>query len=165
MSLDDISSYDRLYTTCTSSLPTEPLLRALALCSSNPVDPCYGVDCGDHGQCADGSCQCESGYSGAVCESGCLFPTIYGDWEAGTFYGGVIHIEESHWSSSTWSPTPPTTITLDHTSDGRTSLTQQDRSTTHHHFVTANADGTLHVEREEGGYEWTLTRVGGVPCV
>ena len=74
MSLDDISSYDRLYTTCTSSLPTEPLLRALALCSSNPVDPCYGVDCGDHGQCADGSCQCESGYSGAVCEFGCLFP-------------------------------------------------------------------------------------------
>ena len=35
MSLDDMSSYDRLYTTCTSSLPTEPLLRALALCSSS----------------------------------------------------------------------------------------------------------------------------------
>ena len=47
----------------------------------------------------------------------------------------------------------------------RASLTQQDKSTTHHHFVTANADGTLHVEREEDGYEWTLTRVGDVPCV
>ena len=68
MSLDDMSSYDRLYTTCTSSLPTEPLLRALALCSSNAADPCFGVDCGMHGSCAGGSCQCEAGYSGAACD-------------------------------------------------------------------------------------------------
>ena len=67
MSLDDMSSYDRLYTTCTSSLPTEPLLRALALCSSNAADPCFGVDCGEHGSCAGGTCQCEAGYSGAAC--------------------------------------------------------------------------------------------------
>ena len=44
MSLDDMSSHDRLYATCTSSLPAEPLLRALALCSSNTADPCFGVD-------------------------------------------------------------------------------------------------------------------------
>ena len=68
MSLDDMSSYDRLYTTCTSSLPTEPLLRALALCSSNAANPCFGVDCGEHGSCAGGSCQCERGYSGGACE-------------------------------------------------------------------------------------------------
>ena len=68
MSLDDMSSYDRLYTTCTSSLPTEPLLRALALCSSNAANPCFGVNCGEHGSCAGGSCQCERGYSGGACE-------------------------------------------------------------------------------------------------
>ena len=70
-----MSSYDRLYTTCTSSLPTEPLLRALALCSSNAADLCYGIDCGEHGSCVapppsaglPPSCQCEAGYSGASC--------------------------------------------------------------------------------------------------
>ena len=30
--------------------------------------PCTGVDCGRHGHCAGGSCQCEAHFSGAHCE-------------------------------------------------------------------------------------------------
>ncbi len=31
-------------------------------------DPCYGINCGDHGSCADGACVCTGGYSGDSCE-------------------------------------------------------------------------------------------------
>ena len=63
-----MGSFDQLFTTCSSALPAEPLLRAAIACRANPVDPCYGVDCGEHGRCAVGSCQCDAGYSGATCD-------------------------------------------------------------------------------------------------
>eukprot|EP01052_Picozoa_sp_SAG31_P022371 SAG31_NODE_1776_length_7300_cov_10.281905_7_plen_466_part_00 len=68
-SLDMMSNYDRLYATCTTSLPNEPLLRALVVCSSRAPDPCWGMDCGEHGTCSGGSCRCERGYSGRRCET------------------------------------------------------------------------------------------------
>ena len=58
----------QLFSTCTQALPTEPLLRALVVCSANPPDPRFAVECGEHGSCGDGNCHCEPGYSGAVCE-------------------------------------------------------------------------------------------------
>eukprot|EP01050_Picozoa_sp_SAG11_P016425 SAG11_NODE_2242_length_3643_cov_7.584368_5_plen_494_part_00 len=88
-----MSAYDRLYSTCTSSLPAEPLLRLVALCSTRDRDPCFEVDCGghgicdggtcqcvhpesgdtidcgEHGSCLGGECRCEDGYSGAACEN------------------------------------------------------------------------------------------------
>lgn len=33
------------------------------------MDPCAGVECGEHGSCADGSCACRDGYTGDACES------------------------------------------------------------------------------------------------
>jgi hypothetical protein len=60
--------YDQLFSTCTESLPKEPLLRVLALCSSTPPDPCKGVECGDYGSCDGGSCRCELGYAGSACD-------------------------------------------------------------------------------------------------
>eukprot|EP01051_Picozoa_sp_SAG22_P017037 SAG22_NODE_2539_length_2463_cov_16.648054_2_plen_504_part_00 len=66
-SLAQMAGYDQLFSTCTRALPTEPLLRALVVCSANPPDPCFDVDCGDHGSCDDGTCQCEQGYSGESC--------------------------------------------------------------------------------------------------
>ena len=68
-----MGSFDQLFTTCSSALPAEPLLRAAIACRANPVDPCYGVDCGGHGSCVAAaglppSCQCEQWYSGGVCE-------------------------------------------------------------------------------------------------
>ena len=32
-------------------------------------DPCHGVDCGEHGSCSGGTCQCDVGYSGERCET------------------------------------------------------------------------------------------------
>eukprot|EP01050_Picozoa_sp_SAG11_P011746 SAG11_NODE_1266_length_5342_cov_4.156369_5_plen_265_part_00 len=63
-----MSAYDRLYSTCTSSLPSEPLLRVVALCGTRDRDPCFEVDCGEHGSCDGGACQCEQGYSGESCQ-------------------------------------------------------------------------------------------------
>ena len=37
-------------------------------CGDDPIDPCAGVDCGANGECVDGTCDCEDGYSGANCE-------------------------------------------------------------------------------------------------
>ena len=31
-------------------------------------DPCWGVDCGEHGSCSHGRCQCTRGYRGEHCE-------------------------------------------------------------------------------------------------
>eukprot|EP01043_Picozoa_sp_COSAG02_P029541 COSAG02_NODE_1842_length_10700_cov_148.785869_5_plen_631_part_00 len=67
-SLDEMGHYDRLYSTCTESLPNEPLLRALVVCSQRAPDPCWGVDCGGHGTCRSGACQCHDGYSGRQCQ-------------------------------------------------------------------------------------------------
>ena len=51
---ENMNGHERLFSTCTVSLPTEPLLRALVLCSANPIDPSFGVDCGQHGSCTAG---------------------------------------------------------------------------------------------------------------
>ncbi len=32
-----------------------------------PFDPCTGLDCGEHGTCVDGVCECTGGYTGALC--------------------------------------------------------------------------------------------------
>ena len=42
--------------------------------SAEPADPCADIDCGDHGTCVDGTCECDAGYTGNSCEtvlSGC----------------------------------------------------------------------------------------------
>jgi hypothetical protein len=39
LSLAQMDSWDALHSTCMESLPQEPLLRVLALCSSRPVEP------------------------------------------------------------------------------------------------------------------------------
>ena len=31
-------------------------------------DPCFGVECGSHGSCSGGRCDCDSGYSGEQCQ-------------------------------------------------------------------------------------------------
>eukprot|EP01052_Picozoa_sp_SAG31_P023966 SAG31_NODE_2010_length_6670_cov_3.036220_2_plen_514_part_00 len=68
LSLADMAGYDQLFSTCTRALPAEPLLRALVVCSANPPDPCFEVDCGEHSNCDGGTCQCEDGYSGESCQ-------------------------------------------------------------------------------------------------
>jgi hypothetical protein len=65
MSMAQMAAYDLLYGTCTRALPSEPLLRAAIACAA---DPCKGLHCGEHGRCDVGSCRCELGYSGIVCE-------------------------------------------------------------------------------------------------
>jgi Tfp pilus assembly protein PilE len=42
--------------------------------TTEPVDPCANVNCGEHGTCVDGACDCEDGYGGDECKtplSGC----------------------------------------------------------------------------------------------
>eukprot|EP01052_Picozoa_sp_SAG31_P004296 SAG31_NODE_176_length_21334_cov_12.211067_25_plen_612_part_00 len=68
LGLSQMAGYDQLFSTCTRALPAEPLLRALVVCSANPPDPCFEVDCGEDGSCDGGSCQCEQGYSGETCD-------------------------------------------------------------------------------------------------
>ena len=38
--------------------------------AATPVapDPCFGVDCGDHGTCKEGACECADGWTGDRCE-------------------------------------------------------------------------------------------------
>ena len=43
-------------------------LAMFSACGDDPIDPCAGVDCGVNGECVDGTCDCEEGYSGANCE-------------------------------------------------------------------------------------------------
>eukprot|EP01052_Picozoa_sp_SAG31_P032963 SAG31_NODE_3669_length_4005_cov_1.656938_3_plen_132_part_00 len=64
----DMAGYDQLFSTCTRALPAEPLLQALVVCSANSPDLCFDVDCGQHGSCDGGMCQCEEGYSGESCQ-------------------------------------------------------------------------------------------------
>lgn len=59
-----MASFTRLYTTCNTGMPVEPLLRAAAECST---DPCAATDCG-HGTCDAGVCTCSAGYDGSNCE-------------------------------------------------------------------------------------------------
>ena len=37
--------------------------------STPPVDPCMSVTCGQNATCSQGTCQCDSGFEGANCES------------------------------------------------------------------------------------------------
>ncbi len=54
----------------------------LAVLSNNsctdPVDECEGVECGN-GQCEQGNCKCDYGWSGSDCSSKRITPLI-GDW-------------------------------------------------------------------------------------
>ena len=35
----------------------------------NPkTNPCDGVDCGSHGDCVDGVCECDDGWQGEFCD-------------------------------------------------------------------------------------------------
>ena len=36
--------------------------------STEPADPCSDIDCGDHGTCVDGTCECDAGYTGDLCD-------------------------------------------------------------------------------------------------
>ena len=36
--------------------------------TTEPVDPCANVNCGEHGTCVDGACDCEDGYGGDECK-------------------------------------------------------------------------------------------------
>ena len=36
--------------------------------TTEPVDPCADVNCGEHGTCVDGACVCEDGYGGDECK-------------------------------------------------------------------------------------------------
>ena len=42
--------------------------RLVVACEADQTDPCWGVDCGAHGTCVAGSCECTGGYSGERCE-------------------------------------------------------------------------------------------------
>ncbi len=36
--------------------------------TAEPVDPCATVNCGEHGTCVDGTCECEDGWTGELCD-------------------------------------------------------------------------------------------------
>eukprot|EP01050_Picozoa_sp_SAG11_P007859 SAG11_NODE_667_length_7841_cov_19.517954_3_plen_521_part_00 len=94
-SLAQMAGYDQLFSTCTRALPTEPLLRALVVCSANPPDPCFDVDCGEHGSCDGGTCQCEQGYSRETCDvfDPCASVDCGGH---GSCVGGVCQCEDQY---------------------------------------------------------------------
>jgi hypothetical protein len=87
LSLQEMEEWDGLYDTCTASLPKEPLLRVLALCSTR-VDPCDSTPCHNLGTCeaselfeisedgASFSCTCSEGYTGPNCETEICAPSI-----------------------------------------------------------------------------------------
>ena len=43
--------------------------RLVVACKADETDPCFDVDCGAHGICATGSCECSGGYTGEACET------------------------------------------------------------------------------------------------
>jgi hypothetical protein len=81
LSLEEMGEWEGLYNTCTTSLPKEPLLRVLALCSTR-VDPCDSTPCLNLGTCeasedgASFSCTCSEGYTGPNCETEICAPSI-----------------------------------------------------------------------------------------
>ena len=74
-----VDTYDRLFTTCSRSLPTEPLLRAAVMCSTAQPEPepepepdlCNDYGCSDHGTCSILSeqpiCECTGNSKGQHC--------------------------------------------------------------------------------------------------
>jgi hypothetical protein len=46
--------------------PEESILKSFQLKTTNP---CYGIECGSNGRCTDGSCICDYGYIGELCET------------------------------------------------------------------------------------------------
>lgn len=42
-------------------------INYISLYEGDCDDPCCGVDCGAHGECAEGSCVCDFGYEGSAC--------------------------------------------------------------------------------------------------
>ncbi len=56
------------------------LLIVLMLFNACLTDPCNGVFCSETGECIDGICKCEAGFSGENCSS-TLAADIAGDYE------------------------------------------------------------------------------------
>jgi hypothetical protein len=45
------------------------MIAIMSCCGPEPDDPCKGVNCGEHGTCLNGTCNCDMGYSGTACET------------------------------------------------------------------------------------------------
>ncbi len=52
----------------TQGLESEDMSVVIAATPAAP-DPCADVDCGEHGECVEGLCQCEEGFEGDRCET------------------------------------------------------------------------------------------------
>ncbi len=71
----------------------------LSSCGDDPFDPCAGIDCGLNGECLDGTCDCEDGYSGVNCQ---IFDPCFtidcGD--NGTCVDGTCDCEEGYYGDN-----------------------------------------------------------------
>jgi hypothetical protein len=71
----------------------------LSSCGDDPFDSCAVIDCGLNGECLEGTCDCEDGYSGVNCE---IFDPCFaidcGD--NGTCIDGTCDCEEGYYGDS-----------------------------------------------------------------
>ena len=71
----------------------------LSSCGDDPFDSCAVIDCGLNGECLEGTCDCEDGYSGVNCE---IFDPCFaidcGD--NGTCVDGTCDCEEGYYGDN-----------------------------------------------------------------